>query len=367
MKSARFGRLRERVMVRRAMLVGDDASLPTAPENRSDQSSSGVVSGGRSDGPPAPRRIPWWWLAKFTFGLALLLYMLNYFDFHDVWQRIGSANRLGITLAFGLAILQSICFSLRWRYLALCTGANLPTGQAIIGNFELSFFSQFVPSAVAADVVRIIRAQRAGLTLTQSVTSIFLDRGVGLTTIVFLTPFLFLLAPGASSSEQLSWILWGLGFVFAVGLVATYFIGPVLQMLFGNRRIVRFFVAVSEAFRTLVHSLPIASFAVLASIVGYALIALALAAIASATSSPIGVSAALLAVCLMTLSTFIPVSIGGWGVREGAALLALGLFAVEPSDALAISILYGLVIAAVGVIGGIVWMFFGYTSRANLR
>jgi len=260
-------------------------------------------------------------------------------------------------------VLQFICFSLRWHYLASCTGARLPVGQAVIGNFELAFFSQFVPTAVAGDIVRIIRAQRSGLTLTQSVTSIFLDRVVGVTTIVFVTPFIFAIAPNAVSNATLSWTIWGLDVLFVAGLVATYFIGPVIKALFGEHRIVRLFVMISEAFRTLVHSLTISSFAVLASVVGYALNGIALIAIASSVSISIGFSAALLAVCLMTLSTFIPISIGGWGVREGAALLAFGLFGTPPEDALAISILFGLVFSVIGLFGGVVWMLFGYARR----
>jgi uncharacterized membrane protein YbhN (UPF0104 family) len=65
----------------------------------------------------------------------------------------------------------------------------------------------------------------------------------------------------------------------------------------------------------------------------------------------------------MTLSTFIPISIGGWGVREGAALLAFGLFGTPPEDALAISILFGLVYSVIGLFGGVVWMLFGYARR----
>lgn len=338
--------------------VSGSFSATSAPGSHDDRSSA-------NGSPRTSRRVPWGWLAKFTLGFALLAYILRYFDFHDVWQRIESANRLYLAAAFGLGILQSICFSLRWRYLASCTGANLPVDQAIIGNFELSFFSQFVPTAVAGDVVRIIRAQRSGLTLSQSVTSIFLDRAIGLTTIVFFTPLMFALAPHSVSNERLSWAIWGLNILFAGGLIATYFIGPAIETVFGTHRIVRLLVMISEAFRTLVHSFTISSFAVLASIVGYALTGFALMAIAAATSVSIGFSAALLAICLMTLATFIPISIGGWGVREGAGLLALGLFAVSPQDALAISILFGLVTSAIGMFGGVVWMFCGYSKPAE--
>jgi uncharacterized protein (TIRG00374 family) len=310
--------------------------------------------------------VPWGWLVKFTFGFILLLYIiLRYFDLHEIWQRIETANRLGLTAAVGLTILQFAIFSLRWRYLASCTGATLPVGQAVIGNFELAFFSQLVPTAVAGDAVRIIRAQRAGLTLSQSVTSVFLDRVIGLSTVIFLAPSIFVLSPKAMSNDSLSLIIIVMGCVFAAGLIVLYFVAPVLQSLFQGQRLIRLFVAMSEAFRTLVRSRPTASFAILASIVGYAVAALALACIAAATSVPVGFLAAMPAICLMTLATFIPISIGGWGVREGAALLALGLFSVSPDDALAISILYGLVGAAVGIIGGVVWMFCGYKRAVD--
>lgn len=341
----------------------DSGSVPFAAKNA--HGVPGDRSGGSGAARHVLRRVPWVWLLKFTLGLVLVAYLLRYFDFHDVWRRIESANRLYLAGAVVLMALQSICFSLRWRYLALCANANLPLSQSIIGNFELAFFSQFVPSSVAGDVVRVIRAQRSGLTLTQSFTSVFLDRVVGMVTIVFMTPFLFALAPHSLSHEGLSWAIWALGLLFVVGLVATYYLGPIISRLFGENRITRLLVTVSGAFRTLVHSLALSSFAILASVVGYALVALALMAIAAATSISIGFLPGLLAICFMTLATFLPVSIGGWGVREGAAVVAFGLFAISPADALAISILFGLVYSVIGLFGGIVWMFCGYSRPSE--
>jgi hypothetical protein len=57
------------------------------------------------------------------------------------------------------------------------------------------------------------------------------------------------------------------------------------------------------------------------------------------------------------LATVLPISFAGWGVREGAAILAFGLVGVSPEDALSISVLLGIVLAINGIPGGILWLF----------
>ena len=49
-----------------------------------------------------------------------------------------------------------------------------------------------------------------------------------------------------------------------------------------------------------------------------------------------------LVVPLATLFMLIPISIAGWGVREGVMIVGLGYLSVLPEQALALSILYGL-------------------------
>jgi glycosyltransferase 2 family protein len=59
---------------------------------------------------------------------------------------------------------------------------------------------------------------------------------------------------------------------------------------------------------------------------------------------------------LVSLLTFIPISIAGWGVREALMMSAFALIDVPATDALAVSIKLGLANLALGLIGGIVWI-----------
>jgi hypothetical protein len=52
----------------------------------------------------------------------------------------------------------------------------------------------------------------------------------------------------------------------------------------------------------------------------------------------------------------LPISIGGWGVREGAMVVALHGFGISAEDALLPSVLFGLCAVAATLPGGILWV-----------
>jgi uncharacterized membrane protein YbhN (UPF0104 family) len=77
-------------------------------------------------------------------------------------------------------------------------------------------------------------------------------------------------------------------------------------------------------------------------------------------------AAFLLLAPLVTMVTSVPISIGGWGVREGAMITALGFMAIAPVVALAISIQFGLIMLVVGLPGGLITLF-GRSEKPFLR
>ena len=57
------------------------------------------------------------------------------------------------------------------------------------------------------------------------------------------------------------------------------------------------------------------------------------------------------------LITTIPLTIGGWGVRENAMIIGFGLIGISSDAALALSVLLGLVGLFTTLPGGLVWLF----------
>ena len=67
----------------------------------------------------------------------------------------------------------------------------------------------------------------------------------------------------------------------------------------------------------------------------------------------------------VTLATVLPASVGGWGLREGAAVLLMAPLGFASSQATALSILFGLLITALGLVGALVWILSSYRRRAR--
>jgi uncharacterized membrane protein YbhN (UPF0104 family) len=56
------------------------------------------------------------------------------------------------------------------------------------------------------------------------------------------------------------------------------------------------------------------------------------------------------------LVTVVPISIAGWGVREGAMVAAFGYAGLPPGDGLIVSLLFGAGYLVMGAVGGLIWV-----------
>jgi len=293
------------------------------------------------------------WIARLLLGLAIIGVLLWLFDWRAIWTRISAAQPLGIAAAIGLILLQTVVFALRWRFITSGMERTLSVGHAILGSLELGFVNLFLPTAIAGDAARIARAHRAGLPLGEGIVSVFLDRALGLSTLVMLAAVTFLTIPSPSGSNRLALLSGGLTLLSIAALVVLYYLEPRLTA-FMHYRPVHFVGRISSGFRFLVRNPVIGASATVASLLGYAINGAALLTVATSMSVPVSYPTALSVVCAIALAVFIPASIGGWGTREGAAVLVFGLFHVGPEDALGISILYGAAVTVVGLVGGVV-------------
>jgi uncharacterized membrane protein YbhN (UPF0104 family) len=92
------------------------------------------------------------------------------------------------------------------------------------------------------------------------------------------------------------------------------------------------------------------------SILVHLLTALAAWCAAAAVSAPLPLLYAVFLVPPVLLVTVVPISIAGWGVREGAMVAAFGYAGLPQSDGLLISLLFGASYLAMGALGGLIWL-----------
>ena len=146
-----------------------------------------------------PKRAPLLRAFGTLIALVLLVYLLSQQGWDEItaaFQRI-PAWQLG--LAFGVMMVSRLAVSARWYVLLRSSGAAISLGQSIRITFAGLFASNFLPTTVGGDVIRLAGALQLKLDAAISTASLVVDRLVGMAGMAMAVPFGLprLLEPGA--------------------------------------------------------------------------------------------------------------------------------------------------------------------------
>jgi uncharacterized membrane protein YbhN (UPF0104 family) len=129
-----------------------------------------------------------------------------------------------------------------------------------------------------------------------------------------------------------------------------------------QRRIVRGIGSLVADLRRIVmkpqHAIPVLGVAVIGHVMTSTIVYL----LALAYGVGVGYVECLVLVSPVTLISVVPISIAGWGVREGAMVAAFALVGIAAGDALVVSVAFGLLNVLIGLPGGLVFLA---TNGAN--
>lgn len=303
-------------------------------------------------------------LAKLAVSLLLIAVVVRAFDVRGVGDHLLAVNPVTLALVVVLSLAMAPVHTLRWLIVVHASGNRLAFRQALQMIFIGYFFSQALPSAVGGDALRMWCAYRAGLPAADAVNTVLLDRIIALVGLLLLAavglPWAFDLITNATARTAIAMVV-------AVGL-AGYFAGVTFSRatrFLAHWRAGRALARLAALARRITFSprqlLPLLAI----SIFGFAVACFIVYAIARSMGLPLSFTQSLLLVPPVLLVSIIPVSIAGWGVREGAMVVALGFVNVPSSAAFAVSVLFGLTIALTSLPGALFWLGAGY-SASNL-
>ena len=277
---------------------------------------------------------------RVAVPLALLALLWRLVDVGAVLARLRAAEPVWLVAGLALVQLQVLLSAARWRLTAARLGQPLGRARAVREYYLATFLNQVLPGGVAGDAARALRA-RAGGPLGRAAQGVVIERLAGqlalfAVTLGGLLAWPLLVAgpvPGAAAST-----------LAALGVAAAAAVLGVRTLARrGPRRWRLAAAALGPAFRRcwLEDGAWLAqgalSLAVTASYVGV----FALAALAS--GAPLPPAALATVVPLALASMLVPFSVGGWGLREGAAAALWPLVGASAEAGVAASVLYGLV------------------------
>lgn len=303
---------------------------------------------------------------KAIVSVALLLWLLHRVGLSELASTIAQTNWV---LVGCVCVVQTALVpiqTLRWLIIARRLGADFRFLPAWRNVYIGQFFNQVFPSSVGGDAVRLWYL-RHSIPVDVAIGSVALERIIALfavTTIVVLGAHVLL---GIVSAGPLRWGLVLLVAGVAIGLVALLSLDKVpLPSLINRLAAVKFARRIPAMARQVFFSWSCLGAALLLSVIIQIGIGTSLWLLALGLDVHASLVDFLVLAPLITLVTALPISVGGWGVRESATVTALSLIGVPAPAAFAISVEFGLVMILVGLPGGLFWLL-DADNRRTLR
>jgi uncharacterized protein (TIRG00374 family) len=322
--------------------------VTTQPSNPSDPSEPA--------GPlPARRRLPGWIsvVLRIAATIGLMAYAVKDLDWGGFGNTLATASWGWWLAALATTVVVQAIAAIRWAALARPLGFNFPRRFFVRRFFEGMFFSLCLPSSIGGDVVKVVRIGATTSLRLLAACSVLADRLTGVAALGVLV--------GTSVMAQ--------RYKLAMPLVAAVFAGLLIAAL------AAFWIVLSVLDR--IHAaIPEGSSArdfvgrlmpyrqrpmLVAGALGWSFVvqmggAVAVSFVARALGINKPISVWFTVVPIVSLLMVLPISIGGFGVRENSLEFLLRGYGVPSETGVAIALLWGMCTILVGLVGGVLFL-----------
>ena len=127
--------------------------------------------------------------AGTILALALLIYLLSQQGWDEILAALRQIPVSHLILAFGLMFVSRLAVVGRWHILLVSSGLNISYWQSLRITFAGLFASNFLPTTIGGDVVRLAGAVQQRLDPAIAAASLVVDRLVGLAGMLLAVPF----------------------------------------------------------------------------------------------------------------------------------------------------------------------------------
>jgi len=245
-----------------------------------------------------------------------------------------------VLAAVTLTVLTSVCSAWRWRVVALALGADIDLRRATGAYYRSLFLNSVLPGGILGDVHRAVTQGRRAGDVGQGVRAVAWERLCGQVIQAVVTAVVLLTLP-SPVRPALPYVLAG---VAVIAGCAALVVGGAARR--GRSRPARAARAIAADLRRglLVPGVwPQLTLASLLVVAGHTATFVIAARVAGCTA-PLGELIALLMV--VQIAAGIPLSVGGWGPREGVAAWAFAAAGLGAANGVTVATLYAVLMLA---------------------
>lgn len=295
---------------------------------------------------------------KLLVTVLLLWLAFRNVEFSAMARLLSSLSPMWLGGALLLTLLMIVADGLLLAAVLRTFDHRVPFMTAMLYSFVSWFFSNVGPSTVGGDLYRGVQLTRVGVPVGTAVRAVLAIRLVSLTALVFVMLVGFPIALRQVVNPQGIVMLAGTLAAAIAALLAINFYSVLDERLaiLDRWAMLGKLKTVSTDFQKFLfpgrHILAVW----LTATVQHLLRVGVLAAIAASLNLGIPLATLFALTPAALLVAMVPISLGGWGVREVTFVYFLATAGVEPAAALSLSIAFGLLRMMVGAIGGLMWV-----------
>jgi hypothetical protein len=293
-----------------------------------------------------------WQIARWGVSVGLFGYVLARVDLRIAWSlvaRLGGVAAIGAVLALAGKLAAGAA---RWLYILAALGQRAPWRRGVAVYLLGNALGQALPASVGGDAARIWLARDEGVDVRGAARSVVIDLLAGFASLCLMmlaaTPSLYHgLAPAEAAGTVLAAALLGLAIIAGVLVAGRLTRGS-------TARLARALATIASDVRLLLleprHAAPLLGLSFLFQSTQVT----AVYALARGLHVPLGLHHAFVLVPVVLTAMTLPLSMGGWGVRELGMVSLLGLAGVSDESAAVIAVLFGLFNLGIALVGGLV-------------
>jgi glycosyltransferase 2 family protein len=294
-------------------------------------------------------------ILKAMVSVGLIAIIARKFDIASVWEKSRHLSAAVIVSVVLMFTVQTYVAAGRWWVILRHHGVLIRLTAAIRICFIGAFFNQVLPSSIGGDVARAWYVYRSGFGKKNAAITVLSDRIYGMLTLACLAVLFYpVLIYFSIGNDAL--VVVGILIVGALSALLAVFWLDRLPDWMRRWTFVRHLGSLSEATRAVSLDKGVAVPLLSLSFLVHALTILAILVLLEAVAPQCNMLLCAALVPVIMLMAMVPISIAGWGVRESVMIYGLGLAKVPREAALVVSIMVGLSLVAVGLMGGWAWL-----------
>jgi len=293
-------------------------------------------------------------ILKILVTTLLFVLIFDKVDINSTIMMLKTIAPSFFIIALLVMIVEVLIANFRWKIVLKQLGSNITFYKALRYLWIGVFFNQALPSSIGGDAVRgYYLCKNENYSLSDATIGVLLDRVIGLLGLVLLVILTIPLIFESTITVLTKWTILSIIFFALLAIILSLII-DLIPNKFSQLKIINGLVKFSTKGREVLFSYY-GLIAVILSIIIHLTFVFAAWLLAYGMGLDIPFIGMLLIVPITNLLIALPISIAGWGIREGLFITGLGYLNVSSDAALALSILYGLLMLFVSLPGFVDW------------